>query len=468
LPFFTAKDEGLNPAQNNKDAAVNITHEITKLERSSVKLSVTVSKEDVRSSYDVIVSQYAKKAQIPGFRKGHVPVPILERKFGAELKNEAVAETLEGALKELLEKIDPKPYSQPVLQTMPLPDMDNDLSFSVTYDVFPEVHITDFSGVVIKEPCATVSEKDIQNELERIQERNALILDKKADEPAASGDLVTVSWHEIDKDGGKIDGSERSGVVLTIGKGGSYYEFEDDIAGMKTGESKEISKKYKEDHADKDLAGSEKKFFLTVDAVKIKELPKIDDDLAQDVSGDFKTLDDLKTNVAKRLEDQKDRRVEELKVNALLDALVERNPMQIPASMLKAELESRLQNLAYQFGMDRSQVSRLLQKEQEGGELYEQWTPESEKRLKSSIIISSLIKDKNIAVTDEDIEEEFKNIAEHSGAQIDDVKSRYNDDASREYVVGSVKEKKLFKELFSLVKIQKGDTVSLEELLKNG
>ena len=446
---------------------MNITHEVKKLERSSVKLSVTVPQNDVGAAYDSVLQKFAKKAQIPGFRKGHVPLPVLERKFGADLKNEAALDIIESALKDLLETVEPKPYSQPELDAMPEFDAGKDLSFAVVYDVYPEVHVTDFAGITIKEPQVTVNAQDVQNELERIQDRNALVLDKKDGEGAAAGDLVTVSWHEIDAEQKIIDDSVRNGVVLTAGKPGSYFELEDDVLGMKTGESKEIIKQYKADHANEDLAGKEIKFSLTVDAVKIKELPPIDDELAQDVSGDFKTLDDLKASIIKRLETQKDARVEELKVRALIDAIIERTPMEIPDSMLKADLDSRIRGMAAQLGMSREQMSRLLQNEHHHAELYASWAPESERRIKSSLIVTSLMKEKNIAATDEDIEEEYKSIAGKSGAQLDEVKARYADEESKEYLADVVKEKKLFKELFSLVKIEKGDTVSLEELLHN-
>ena len=145
---------------------MKVTNEITKLENSAVKLTVTIGKKDVATEYNTSVAKYAKNLQIPGFRKGKVPVSVLERKYGDALKADAAAELIEKALGEVFETIDekPLPYTQPSMEEVPVLDVTKDLTFSVTYDIFPTVKIESLDGITIKEPVVEVGEAELKQE----------------------------------------------------------------------------------------------------------------------------------------------------------------------------------------------------------------------------------------------------------------------------------------------------------------
>ena len=319
---------------------MNLSKKIEELEKSAVKLTVTVAKEDVAENYNQIITKYAKNAQIPGFRKGHVPVAVLERKYGNALKADVTADIIDKALNELFsdeneKEIRPLPYAQPQMDSMPEFDTTKDLTFTVTYDVFPKVKDIDLKGVSIKETQSEVGDKELEEELKAIQERNATVIDKKDDETAEKDNIVTINYAELGEDGKVIESSKREGFVFTIGTGENIYKIDDDIIGMKKGETKEITKTYAADDSDKELAGKTKKISVTVTALKVRNLPALDDELAQDVNSNYKTLDDMKADIRKNLELAMNRRINELKSNALLEALVEKNKFDIPASRLK-------------------------------------------------------------------------------------------------------------------------------------
>ena len=151
---------------------MKLTKEITKLENSAVKLTVTVAKKDVAAGYNETITKYAKNIQIPGFRKGHVPVAVLERKYGEALKADAAGEIIEKALGEVFDSIDekPLPYAQPTMDEPPVLDTSKDLTFSVTYDIFPVVKVENFDGITIKEPVVTIGDEEIKEELKIIEE----------------------------------------------------------------------------------------------------------------------------------------------------------------------------------------------------------------------------------------------------------------------------------------------------------
>lgn len=449
---------------------MKLNKEFTKLEKSAVKLTVTVEKSDVQETYKTILDKYVKNAQIPGFRKGHVPAAVLERKFSDALKQDALSEIIDKSLNEVFENEKenrPLPYAQPVMEQFPELNLDSDLSYTVTFDVFPKIEVKDFSGITVKEPQVEITDKDIERELTAIQERNAVVMDKKDSETVAKDDIVTINYSELDENDKEIEGSKREGFVFTVGTGENIYKIDDEIIGMKKNETKQITKTYSKDEKDADLAGKTKKISVTVTSLKIKNLPALDDELAQDVNEKFKTLEDLKNDIKRSLETAKNRKISELKNNSLLSQLVEKNPFDIPVSMLQAELDGRWRMMAQQFQTTPEQLEKMVTASGQTKEtMLEQWTGDSEKMLKSRIIVDSLIREKNISVTPEEIEEQYAKIAQEGGISVDEVKKHYSDPRTKEYLIDDTKENKLYDEIYKTIKVSKGDKVNFEELFQ--
>ena len=448
---------------------MKVTKEITKLENSAVKLTVTIAKKDVAAEYNESIAKYAKNIQIPGFRKGKVPVSVLERKYGEMLKADAAAELIEKALGEVFESIDekPLPYAQPTMDEAPVLDVTKDLTFTVTYDVFPTVKVESLEGISIKEPVVEIGEEELNTELQQIRERNAMVVDKKDDEVAAKDDIATVNYCELAEDGSELEGTQRQDFVFTIGSGQNIFKFDDDVVGMKKNETKEITKTYDADFEDKDLAGTTKKIKVTVTALKVRNLPDLDNELAQDVNEKYNTLEDMKTDIKRNMEAIKERRVNEIKSNELLEQLVEKYQFDLPKSMVQAELDHRWRMLAQQFGTTTEQLDKLVASSGQSKEtMLTEWTGDAEKMLKSRIVVESLLKDRNITVTPEEIEKEMENIAEKSGVSVEEVKKHYEDPRSKEYLIDDTKEQKLYSQLFAEVKVTKGDKIAFADLFK--
>ena len=449
---------------------MNVTKNIKKIEHSAVELTVTIPQADVAGEYRQLLAKYAKSVQIPGFRKGHVPTNILERKFGESLKGEAVADVIEKALGEIFEEEgfqQPLPYSQPSLKESPDLNIDKDLTFTVVYDVMPEVADINMDGIEVEVPSVTVGEAELKEELKAIQERNALVVDKKDDDAAAKDDIATIKYCELDKDGKTVAGTEREDYVFTIGAGQTIFEIDDDVIGMKKGETKEVTKKYKKDHPNEELAGQTKKIKVTLTALKLRNLPELDDELAQDVNEKFKTLDDLKADIKKNLNSALENRLNEIKTTALIEKLVEKNPIDLPASMCEAELNSRWRMMARQFQTTTEQLEKIITSSgQTKDQMLSEWKPDVEKALKGRIIIEKLLKDKNITVADTEVEAEYEKIAENASISVEEVKKHYADAQSKEYLVDDLKEQKLYKELFEKIKVKKGEKKAFADLFK--
>jgi trigger factor len=453
---------------------VTVTKEITRLEKSSVKLSVTVGKDDVRSEYDALLSEYTKSIQLPGFRKGKVPRDVLVRKFGDSLKGEALNKIIEKSLGEVfgdegLPRGDrPLPYSTPRIEGEPKPDVESDLHFSVVYDVFPAVKVEKWEGIEVEIPDVSVSDEDLARELELVRDRNSIVLDKDEDAAAASGDVVTVDYCEVDDSGQVLAGSERKDFSFTLGSGNNFYKFDDEITGMKKGETGEFTKTYPEDYADKELAGKTRKLKVTLTALKEKKLPNLDDDLAQDVDEKFKTLDDLKNSIRERLEKELGNRLRNIKNNKLLKKIMENTPVEIPESMIRAELDARWRNLAHRFNTDSDGLYKMMGNTAENAEsIIESWRPDAVEALHSRLIVETLIEELKLEATDEEVEDEIERLASEDGIDLEEYRKYYEDETMKEYLKEDIKERKFFDILLERNVIKTGEKVNYPELVSH-
>lgn len=449
---------------------MKFTKEFKNLEKSAVELTVTIAKKDVAETYENTLKNYVKNAQIPGFRKGHVPANVLERKYGDSIKADTLGTLIDQSFDEIFKEETenrPLPYAQPTMEKAPELDITKDLTYTVKYDVFPKVEVKDFAGVNVKEPQVTITDDDLSDEIKTIQERNATVTEKK-DGVVEKDNIVTINYVEVGEDGKEIADTKREDYVFTVGSGENLYKIDDEVVGMKKDETKEITKNYKKDFENSDLAGKTVKLNVTVKAVKIRDIPALDDDFAQDVNDKYKTLQDMKDDLKKNMELAVSRRVKEMKNNSLLEQLVEKNKFDIPASMLAAELDGRWRMMAQQFQTTPEQLDKMIAASGQSKEaMLNEWTGDSEKMLKSRIIVDSLIRARNISVTPEEIEEQYKRIADEGGMTVEEVKKHYEDPRSKEYLIDDTKENKLYDQLYKEVKVSKGDKISFKDLFNN-
>jgi len=429
---------------------VAVNKEIKHLEKSNVQLTITIPKEDVRAKYNDMLKEISKNIQLPGFRKGKVPQDVLERKYAEALKSDAMGRIMESSLEEIFKEENlprserPLPYATPELQGQPELDLDKDLQFSVIYDVLPEIKIGQWKGLKVEYPYAEVEKKDIDKELEEIRERNAIVMDRDDSAKAQKGDVVTIDYLIYEEDGQTPSNMQRKDFAFTLDSGTNIFKFDDEITGMKKGDTKEFEKKFEKDHVDTTLAGKTRKFQVTLTSLKEKKLPDLDDDLAQDVDEKYKTLDDLKNNIKERLGKNLDFKLREKKLSALLNKIMENTPVIIPESMIRAEVEGRMQRLARYYNTAPEIIKQMMS----GEDKVKEWRDASEKALHSRLIIETLMEDQKIEVTDEEVEKELESIAAANGAAIEEVKKHYNDQAVL-YLKEDIKEKKITDILFA-------------------
>ena len=446
---------------------------IEKLEHSSVKLSVTVPSAESKKEYDSLLREYSKNVRIDGFRSGHVPTAVLERKFGDSLRLDAMGRIMEKAVEEALKEADPTEqplnYSTPSLDGDPDFALDRDFSFAVKYDVFPSIEVGDWKGIEVERPSVEIGPEDEARELADIRERNAIVVERDASAAAAKGDVATINFREIGTDGLPLPGTEREDFTFEIGTGYNVYKIDDEIVGMKRDEEKTIEKAYPADFEYSELAGKTVKLAVKLTKIKEKKLPALDDELAQDVSEKYKTLADLKVDLRAHLEKRLADKLKQLEEKALVEGLLARSKTELPESMVAAELAMRFENLKRQMGIDtEDKLDRILSysgKTRDG--LIEEWKPSAEKSITTRLAIEKLVEEGKYECTEAELEAEFARQAGESSLSVDEVKAEYEKRGSMDYLRDRIKEDKLMADILAAAKIKKGPKSAFVDLLKD-
>jgi trigger factor len=455
---------------------VTINKEISRQEHSGVKMTLTVAKDDVRARYDEVLNNYSKNIQLPGFRKGKAPREVLARKFGDALKAEVLQDLIEKTVSQVFEDGNlppgerPLPFSTPRLEGEVTLDPEKELSFSLVYDVFPVVNVGVWKGLEIEAPVVELSDEDVNRELEAVRERNAVVFDRDEEAAAGKGDVATVDYYETGDNGEVLPASERQDYVFTIGTGGNAYDLDDDILGMKKGETREFEKTRVAEEGETADGGMIKtvKLRVTLKALKERRLPELDDELAQDVDEKYHTLEDLKNNIRNTLSRNLERRLRDIKVSRLLEKITAVSPVEVPESMIRVELEARWRNLARLLNITVEQ----LKKNMTGGgrsveEVQDGWRPEAVKALHSRLIVETLIAELGLEAGDGELEQRMEGMAAEGNTPLEDIKKYYGQDYAREQLREEIKEQKFLDILLAENTVKPGKKENYLDLMSN-
>jgi trigger factor len=423
------------------------------LENSSVRLSVTVDKEFIQQEYDGVIQEYSKNIRMDGFRRGKVPPAVLIRKFGDSL----LAETTERVIRKTLDEALKDAEKQPVVTSVPEVDSEgklelgSDYPYTVTFDTFPEIELPEYKGLEYEELQVKVAEEDVERELKGLQEQNSIVTDKK-DATVLNGDIVGVDYAELAEDDAEVPETRREGFVFEVGSGYNLYKIDNDLVGAKVGEERILTKEYPEDFEFKELAGRTVRLKVKVNSVKEKQLPAIDDELAQDISDKYETLEDLKKDIEARLSAFAAQKVREHNVSQLLEKIVEGATIPLPQSMVAHEQEDQWRNFvsravprAQDFATAERLVLRELEKEGKGrDELLASWREAAEKKLKLQLAVSEMVNREKIEVDDAEVDKRVEQEAEGQKMSLEETREAMERSNYLPYLRADLKNEKLY------------------------
>jgi trigger factor len=453
--------------QNDKDKAVIKNKEIIHLEHSRVKLSVTIGKEDAAQEYNKILGDYSKKIQLPGFRRGKVPAPVLERKFGDSIKAETMEKIIESSLKTVFEEIEEKPlaYAVPELQEGCTLTPDQDFSFTVTYDIYPKIELGPYTGLALEKPSIRITEDDLKRELDVLVEQNSFLVEKSG--AAEKEDMATVNYWEIDEAGTEIPHTRKTDRPSIVGAGKDIYGIDCELAGMQKGETKTFTKTFPADYPDRDLAGKTKKLGIELTGLREKKKPELDDELAQDISDSYKTLEDLKTDINKRLRETSEKRVSAIMIDTLMNQIVENSRIDLPESMVRMDLERHWQQFSGQFGSSSEKMKRFFEAQGKSKDsVLEEWRPKAEVNLKTQLCIQKMIENEKITASDEEMDTFFEEQAPKTSMKGTELKDYYTNNGLLETARHDIQQKKLFDQILAGSTFTEGKEISFSDALK--
>lgn len=386
-------------------------------------ITFTISQDKIKPALDKAFNKIKKDLTAPGFRKGHMPRPVFNQKFGEEVLYEdalniVLPEAYEAAVTELGLDV----VAQPKIDVVSM-EKGKEWSLSAEVVTKPEVKLGDYKNLVVEvDASKEVSDEDVDAKIERERQNLAELIIK--DGEAAQGDTVVIDFVGS-VDGVEFDGGKGDNFSLELGSGQFIPGFEDQLVGAKAGDEVEVNVTFPESYQAEDLAGKAAKFMTTIHEVKTKEVPELDDELAKDIDEDVDTLEDLKVKYRKELEAAQETAYDDAVEGAAIElAVANAEIVDLPEEMIHEEVNRSVNE--FMGNMQRQGISPEMYFQLTGTtqeDLHNQYSAEADKRVKTNLVIEAIAKAEGFEATDSEIEQEINDLATEYNMPADQVRS---------------------------------------------
>ncbi|MDO7906909.1 trigger factor [Paenibacillus sp. JX-17] len=392
-----------------------------KIEKNLGVLEVEVDAERVASALDKAFNKVVKQVSVPGFRKGKVPRPIFEKRYGVEsLYQDAIDILLPEVYSEAVDQTDIFPVDRPDVEIDQFAKGET-FKFKAKVTVKPEVTLGDYKGVEVPAVKFEVTDEEVAEELERLQQRHAelVVVD---DEPAQSGDITVIDF-DGSVDGVQFEGGQAERYSLELGSNSFIPGFEEQVVGMATGDFKDVEVTFPETYHAEELAGKAAVFKVKVHEIKRKQLPELDDEFAKDVS-EFDTLAEFKEDLKKQLEGRKESEAKAARENAVVEKVAEGATIDIPESMIQSEVQNMMRDFDNRLRNQGMNLEMFLSfSGQTTEDLQEQMKTDAEKRVRNNLVLEQIAKTENIEVSEDEINEELNTMGEAYKRSAEEIRS---------------------------------------------
>jgi len=396
--------------------------QVTVEDVSSVKktLHIEIPNDEVVRELNQAYNTLKKTAKIKGFRPGKVPRSVLERMFGKDVNADVSSKLIQNSFFDAVKQNNLNIVGQPQLDP-PMLDPKEPYAYDATIEITPEIEDLDFKGLKLKRTHYRFSDDEVDTQLKTLQQNLTRHQKISDDRPTKEDDIVLVDYEGF-KDGKPFaETAKTENFTLKIGTGVISKDFDSQLIGMQPAESKEFTVKFPEDFHNKSLADKEIAFQVTLNEIREEVLPKIDDEFAQKV-GQYQTLDELKNAIKDNLKQGYSKRTEQELNEQIFSALISRTDFETPDALVKMELEGIIEEAERSFAYRNTSMEQLgLSRE----EIADKYRDTALKQVKRHLILSKLIEQENLELSDEEIENGLQEMAENFGHALGDIKKYY-------------------------------------------
>jgi trigger factor len=404
--------------------------QVETLEKSMAKLTIEVSAEEFETALDKAYKKNKNKISLPGFRKGKAPRAMIEKMYGTGVFYEDAANDLiPGAYESAAKESELEIVAQPSIDVTQI-EKGKPFIFTATVAVKPEVTLGDYKGIEVEKKNAEVTDEELQEEIDKVRESNSRMITVE-DRAVQDGDITTIDFEGF-VDGEPFEGGKGENYPLTIGSHSFIDNFEEQLIGKNIGEETEVNVTFPEQYQAEELQGKPAVFKVTIKEIKVKELPELDDDFAQDVS-EFDTVDEYKEDLKKKLLENKEAALKREKEEDVVGKIIENATMEIPDPMVDTQVRQMVQEFSQRI---QSQGLSLQQYMQFTGMTPESLTnelqPQALKRIQSRLVLEAVVAAENIETSDEDLEKELEKMAEMYQMEADKLKELVGEEEKKQ------------------------------------
>jgi len=403
----------------------------------SKKVSFEIPADQVNAEIEKAYGRIQKKAKLQGFRPGKAPLQLIKRTYSDSMRDEVMRRFYEQTLFKTLDEHKIEPIESPTIESDILEE-NTPFKYSAVVEVMPEVVVKDYTGLAITKEKYAFNPESIEEELKKMQANMAQLVPVEDGAAVENGDTVTLDY-SFSVEGCPEETSAEEDAQVEVGSHRLLPGFEDQLVGMKCGDSKQISITLPAEYRTPEAAGKEGVFQVTLKEIKRKDLPELNDEFAQQF-GDFQTMDDLRAKMTEYHQKQELDRIENDQKEQIIQELIKKNPLEVPSSMVARQLDYMLENLKNRLKSQRMSIE-MMGLDDNG--FRERFREQAADKVRAGLLLMSLVEKENFTVTDEDMEKRFEMIAAGNADMLARVKEHYaNNRKAQQALASEIKEDK--------------------------
>lgn len=417
---------------------------------NSIKKKITfeIPAQQVAVEVDKAYAEIRKHASIKGFRKGKVPMGLIEKHYGDKMADDVLKSLVNDTYFKAIADQGLNPVSYPVIDSEPL-KAGQAFKYSATVEVFPEVEVKDYQGLEVTKEKLGNNDEAVAARLKEMQENLAQLVPAPEGHAAAQGDFVIFDFKGT-LNGVPFEGGEAEDFQLELGSGRFIPGFEEQMVGMKAGTSGTVKVTFPESYGNDTLAGKPAEFAVSLKEIKVKELPELNDELAKEF-GEFETLDELKLKLSELQQAQEERRIDNEMRERLIKALIEKNELEVPEALVDRQVTLMLENTKQRLASQRLSLE-MMGLTDEGYKV--QFREGAREQVKGSLLLDALAEKESLEVTDEEIAKQLSEMAAGTKQDPAKVANLYAPDSrARENLVAQMREDKAVQFLLERAKV---------------